>query len=276
MYVCPANKKYRNTYTCHVWGGSPGLRKCVLYPQGISEQQWKHARRVLVLDKVQDPGNVGNLLRNAEALQWDAVFLLDGCCDVFNEKAVRAARGATFTVSVGKGSWQEFHSRAEESGLFLLAAAPSRSLEEVRESNRDVWDMSTARDVLDPSAIPSVGHNSTESRDRKLGTVMNEAGSIVGSDSATDDSQGAGADHGKEPDISELLEQLESSKLALVLGSEGQGLRPEALKECRRVSIPMIGETESLNVAAAGSMLMLVLSQSLKGVLQRLHGAMNA
>ena len=59
-------------------------------------------QRLLVLEAVQDPGNLGTLLRTAAALLWDTVWLLDGCCDPYNEKALRAARGATFQVGVGK------------------------------------------------------------------------------------------------------------------------------------------------------------------------------
>lgn len=48
--------------------------------------------RVLALERVQDPGNVGSLLRTATAMGWDCIFLLAGCCDPFNEKVVRWAR----------------------------------------------------------------------------------------------------------------------------------------------------------------------------------------
>lgn len=84
----------------------------------------------------------------------------------------------------------------------------------------------------------------------------------------------AGRSGAVELDISSLFDELDSRKVALVLGSEGQGLRQEILAVCHKVSIPMIGKSESLNVAAAGSMLMMVLSQPLKGVLQSVQGAM--
>lgn len=42
--------------------------------------------RVLALDGVQDPGNLGTLLRSAAALGWQAVVLLPGCCDPWNDK----------------------------------------------------------------------------------------------------------------------------------------------------------------------------------------------
>ena len=49
--------------------------------------------------------------------------------------------------------------------------------------------------------------------------------------------------------------------VALVLGSEGQGISREAADACRPVSIPLEGDMESLNVAVAGGILMHTLSQ---------------
>lgn len=51
-------------------------------------------KKLLILENVQDPGNLGNLLRTAAALGWDGVLFLPGCADPFNDKVIRAARGA--------------------------------------------------------------------------------------------------------------------------------------------------------------------------------------
>ena len=48
--------------------------------------------RYLVLDRVQDPGNVGTILRTADAFDCGPVFLLPGCADVNNPKTIRAAK----------------------------------------------------------------------------------------------------------------------------------------------------------------------------------------
>ena len=58
----------------------------------------RRTTRVLALEGVQDPGNVGTLVRTAVAFGWEYVALLPGTCDPFNDKAMRAARGATFRV----------------------------------------------------------------------------------------------------------------------------------------------------------------------------------
>ena len=53
-------------------------------------------RRYVVLDGVQDPGNVGTILRTADAFGADGVFLVNGCADLYNPKTVRATMGAIF------------------------------------------------------------------------------------------------------------------------------------------------------------------------------------
>lgn len=54
----------------------------------------------VVLDGLQDPGNVGTLLRSCSASHVSALVLLSDCCDVWNPKAVRSAMGATFRVPI--------------------------------------------------------------------------------------------------------------------------------------------------------------------------------
>jgi RNA methyltransferase, TrmH family len=64
-------------------------------------------KRVLALDGIADPGNLGTLLRSALALGWEGAFITTSSCDPFNPKAVRAARGATFLLPLYCGSEKE-------------------------------------------------------------------------------------------------------------------------------------------------------------------------
>lgn len=61
----------------------------------------------LVLDNVQEPGNVGTLLRTAQATNFKQVYLLD-CASVSNPKVVRASSGAIFKLEIFEISKQEF------------------------------------------------------------------------------------------------------------------------------------------------------------------------
>lgn len=67
----------------------------------------KNCRKLLILDEISDPGNAGTLLRTALALGWDGAFLTMGSADPFNEKAIRAAKGATFRLPLRTGSYDE-------------------------------------------------------------------------------------------------------------------------------------------------------------------------
>ena len=55
-------------------------------------------KRLLMLDKIRDPGNMGTLIRTAAALQWDGIIITPDTVDPFNDKALRAAKGSTFSI----------------------------------------------------------------------------------------------------------------------------------------------------------------------------------
>lgn len=79
-------------------------------------------KKIIVLDKVSDPGNFGTILRTALALGWDGAFILEGSCDPFNDKALSAARGATFRLPLGFGNWKELEALIDQNGLLALVA----------------------------------------------------------------------------------------------------------------------------------------------------------
>lgn len=57
-------------------------------------------KRYVVLDGVQDPGNVGTILRTADAFSADGLLLVNACADLYNPKTVRATMGAVFRCPV--------------------------------------------------------------------------------------------------------------------------------------------------------------------------------
>ena len=57
-------------------------------------------KRVLLLESVRDPGNVGTILRSAAAFGVDAVVLSADCADIYNPKTIRGAMGALFRMQV--------------------------------------------------------------------------------------------------------------------------------------------------------------------------------
>ena len=78
-------------------------------------------KRVIVLENVQDPGNVGTVLRTADAFGMDLVVLAGACADPYNPKTVRASMGAIFRQSAVKTDTE--HLRQLLHGLPLYGAA---------------------------------------------------------------------------------------------------------------------------------------------------------
>lgn len=140
---------------------------------------------ILILDKLQDAGNLGTLIRTADAVGVQAVIMLEPCVDLFDLKTVRGTMGSLFTVPF---------TRIKDSDEF--------------------WSW------LKKIALHPVGADASRG-----GTVWNN----------------------------DLLQ----GNIALVLGNEARGLGPEThVHLADYVSLPLVGQAESLNVAVAGAVLM--------------------
>jgi TrmH family RNA methyltransferase len=85
-------------------------------------QDLSSANFLLILDGISDPGNLGTLLRNALGLGWDGVFLTSGSADPFNDKALRAAKGATFMIPWKSGPLEELKILLRKKNRKLYAA----------------------------------------------------------------------------------------------------------------------------------------------------------
>lgn len=62
---------------------------------------WKDGiEKVVLLDRVQDPGNLGTIVRTAESAGYDLVVCTAGCADLFNQKTIRSTMGSIVTMNV--------------------------------------------------------------------------------------------------------------------------------------------------------------------------------
>jgi TrmH family RNA methyltransferase len=78
---------------------------------------------VLLVDAIQDPGNLGTIIRSAEAFAAEAIVLLPGTVDPWNPKVVRAAAGSAFRVPIAESPWDEAAEYLRRRGFRLLGAS---------------------------------------------------------------------------------------------------------------------------------------------------------
>ena len=145
-----------------------------------NKENWKRVTEV-------NPGNIGTILRTADALQVPVV-LLEGCADPYSHKVVRASMGAVFRTDVIQTTWENAKAACAAAGIPVAVTALSERAEDIRKAD---------------------------------------------------------------------LKQM-----AVVIGSEGRGVRREILESAQReLIIPMNPRCESLNAAIAASIVMWEITQ---------------
>ncbi|ETP70806.1 RNA methyltransferase [Planococcus liqunii] len=100
----------------------------------FSEEEQQTWTKLLLIDAVQDPGNIGTMIRTALASGMDAVVLGKGCADPYNPKTVRSTQGSNFQIPVVKGDLAEWLPALKERsvavfGTALLNATPVHEAE---------------------------------------------------------------------------------------------------------------------------------------------------
>lgn len=89
---------------------------------------------MLLLDGIQDPGNIGTILRTADALEIP-VALLEGCADPYSHKVVRSSMGAVFRSPVIQTTWAEAKAACDEAGIPVAVTALSDRAENIRNAD---------------------------------------------------------------------------------------------------------------------------------------------
>jgi TrmH family RNA methyltransferase len=73
----------------------------------IEENLTDEHRFVLILDRIQDPGNMGTIIRTADAAGVDAIIALKGCVDIYNPKVIRSTMGSIFDMNIIHATQEE-------------------------------------------------------------------------------------------------------------------------------------------------------------------------
>ncbi|MBQ9685741.1 MAG: RNA methyltransferase [Oscillospiraceae bacterium] len=108
---------------------SPGPLFTVAIPEETRERP---ISRAILLENVQDPGNVGTVIRTAAAMGVETVLLCGACADVYSPKTVRATMGAIFRERIVHCTVPEARALAAANGLPLYGAALSKRAEDIR------------------------------------------------------------------------------------------------------------------------------------------------
>jgi TrmH family RNA methyltransferase len=103
--------------------GFLGLAK----PRIISLDQIRLSKTplIIILEAVEKPGNLGAILRTADAAGVDAVILADPKTDIYNHNVIRSSLGTVFTNQVACGTFEEISQWLDKNDIRVLAATPS-------------------------------------------------------------------------------------------------------------------------------------------------------
>lgn len=123
-------------------------------------------RGMLLLDGIQDPGNLGTILRTADALDIP-VGLLEGCADPYSHKVVRASMGAVFRTQVVSTTWAEAKECCASAGIPVAVTALDERAVDIRQA-----DLSAMAAVIG-SEGQGVRREILEAADKKLIIPMN-------------------------------------------------------------------------------------------------------
>jgi len=84
---------------------------------------------LIVAEAIEKPGNLGTILRSADAAGADAVIICDRCTDIFNPNVVRASVGTLFTVPIIEATSEQALRWMQEQGITVAAATPAAAIE---------------------------------------------------------------------------------------------------------------------------------------------------
>ena len=97
----------------------PIMAKCKIN----HDNQIIKGKRYLILDDLQDPGNIGTLIRTALAFNYDQVILSNNCVDLYNDKLLRSMQGANFHISCIYQDLTKAISQLKGNGVTVIASA---------------------------------------------------------------------------------------------------------------------------------------------------------
>ena len=95
-------------------------------------------KRIIVLDGVQDPGNLGTIIRSSVAFNFDTILLSKDCVDTYNSKVLRATQGMILKVNVIRCDLCEVLSKLDNYKIYGTSVVNGKNIKDVKEKNNIV------------------------------------------------------------------------------------------------------------------------------------------
>ena len=99
----------------------------------IREKEIAKNNRLLLIDGVRDPGNLGTLIRSALAFGFDGIILSEDTVDIYNEKVIRATQGALFNLPIKRSNLTDDVIELQKSGTMVYATSLNQASKEMTE-----------------------------------------------------------------------------------------------------------------------------------------------
>ncbi len=120
-------KRLSNTKT------NQGIFAIINKPENKSLCSQKLKGKHVVLNNIQDPGNLGTILRTADAAGISGVILCENCCDLYNPKVVRSTMGSLFRLNIFiEDDFFDVFSMLKANGVRVYASVVSKEAREIR------------------------------------------------------------------------------------------------------------------------------------------------
>lgn len=84
------------------------------------EENSELGNRLLLLDRIQDPGNLGTIIRSSKAFGIDTLVLGEGCVDLYNDKVIRSTQGIGFHMNIVSRNLNELITELKENEIPVL------------------------------------------------------------------------------------------------------------------------------------------------------------
>lgn len=85
----------------------------IVFVSKVRDYKDQEFSKILFLDEINDPGNLGTLIRTALAFSYDAVITSENSCSIYNEKAINSSKGAIFSIPVFVGNLSDYKNSHE-------------------------------------------------------------------------------------------------------------------------------------------------------------------